>query len=67
MHVPRPGWKERTLSMRKCLKPLVMGAVVLGSVQAAFADGILPGPFGFRFFTEFLSAVFLYPFQIAGC
>jgi hypothetical protein len=53
--------------MRKCLKPLVMGAVLLGSVDAAFADGILPGPFGFQFFTEFLSAVFLYPLQIAGC
>lgn len=53
--------------MRKCLKPLVMGAVVLGSVDAAFASGFLPGPFAFQFFTEFLSAVFLYPFQIAGC
>jgi hypothetical protein len=67
MLAPRSAWKERTPNMRKCLKPLVMGAVVLGSVDAAFAGGFLPGPFAFQFFTEFLSAVFLYPFQIAGC
>ncbi|UCF33372.1 MAG: hypothetical protein JSV78_13670 [Phycisphaerales bacterium] len=53
--------------MRRCLKPLVMGAVILGCANAAFAGGILPDPFGFQFFTAFLSAVFLYPFQIAGC
>jgi hypothetical protein len=52
--------------MRKYLRFVVMILVVASVAEQAFA-AILPGPFEFQFASGLLNALFLLPFQIAGC